>query len=166
MFFVYQAGQDFHADLYPDTAGQTPAMTAEDWWKGENKQVLTTFVLFMGNSMNSKGFLTENWSLWEKKCEEKEKVSQTILTFYDIFNSLIRALLQVERVSLHPSKRPKPATPSAQETKPKDLPRGKSKEVCGRNMRRSIYFIGIIVLQCLFLFFSGGLDLQQSPHYA
>uniref|UniRef100_A0A673NA62 Coronin n=1 Tax=Sinocyclocheilus rhinocerous TaxID=307959 RepID=A0A673NA62_9TELE len=67
-----KAGQDFHADLYPDTVGHTPAMTAEDWWKGENKQV--------------------------------------------------------ERVSLHPSKRPKPATPSAQETKPKDLPRGKSKE--------------------------------------
>uniref|UniRef100_A0A8C2KS76 Coronin n=1 Tax=Cyprinus carpio TaxID=7962 RepID=A0A8C2KS76_CYPCA len=67
-----KAGQDFHADLYPDTVGHTPAMTAEDWWKGENKQV--------------------------------------------------------ERVSLHPSKRPKPAALSAQETKPKDLPRGKSKE--------------------------------------
>ncbi|KAA0706137.1 Coronin-7 [Triplophysa tibetana] len=34
-----KAGQDFHADLYPDTAGHTPAMTADDWWKGENKQV-------------------------------------------------------------------------------------------------------------------------------
>ncbi|XP_042577294.1 coronin-7 [Cyprinus carpio] len=67
-----KAGQDFHADLYPDTVGHTPAVTAEDWWKGENKQV--------------------------------------------------------ERVSLHPSKRPKPAAPSAQETKPKDLPRDKSKE--------------------------------------
>uniref|UniRef100_A0A8C1LCC1 Coronin n=1 Tax=Cyprinus carpio TaxID=7962 RepID=A0A8C1LCC1_CYPCA len=62
--------KDFHADLYPDTVGHTPAMTAEDWWKGENKQV--------------------------------------------------------ERVSLHPSKRPKPAATSAQETKPKDLPRGPS----------------------------------------
>uniref|UniRef100_A0A673N6N4 Coronin n=1 Tax=Sinocyclocheilus rhinocerous TaxID=307959 RepID=A0A673N6N4_9TELE len=37
-----KAGQDFHADLYPDTVGHTPAMTAEDWWKGENKQVLTS----------------------------------------------------------------------------------------------------------------------------
>uniref|UniRef100_A0A672RX99 Coronin n=1 Tax=Sinocyclocheilus grahami TaxID=75366 RepID=A0A672RX99_SINGR len=37
-----KAGQDFHADLYPDTVGHTLAMTAEDWWKGENKQVLTS----------------------------------------------------------------------------------------------------------------------------
>uniref|UniRef100_A0A9J8ALL2 Coronin n=1 Tax=Cyprinus carpio carpio TaxID=630221 RepID=A0A9J8ALL2_CYPCA len=37
-----KAGQDFHADLYPDTVGHTPAMTAEDWWKGENKQVLSS----------------------------------------------------------------------------------------------------------------------------
>lgn len=35
-----QAGQDFHADLYPDTAGQTAAMSAEEWWAGENKEVL------------------------------------------------------------------------------------------------------------------------------
>uniref|UniRef100_A0A8C2KTT5 Coronin n=1 Tax=Cyprinus carpio TaxID=7962 RepID=A0A8C2KTT5_CYPCA len=34
--------KDFHADLYPDTVGHTPAMTAEDWWKGENKQVLSS----------------------------------------------------------------------------------------------------------------------------
>ncbi|XP_057200954.1 coronin-7 [Triplophysa rosa] len=33
-----KAGQDFHADLYPDTTGHTPAMTADDWWRGENKQ--------------------------------------------------------------------------------------------------------------------------------
>uniref|UniRef100_A0A8C1LW38 Coronin n=1 Tax=Cyprinus carpio TaxID=7962 RepID=A0A8C1LW38_CYPCA len=104
-----KAGQDFHADLYPDTVGHTPAVTAEDWWKGENKQV--------------------------------------------------------ERVSLHPSKRPKPAAPSAQETKPKDLPRDKSKEVCGRNTRRNVYFTEMMVLQCLSVFFSGGLNLQQSPQH-
>uniref|UniRef100_A0A8C1U7F6 Coronin n=1 Tax=Cyprinus carpio TaxID=7962 RepID=A0A8C1U7F6_CYPCA len=40
-----KTGQDFHADLYPDTVGHTPAVTAEDWWKGENKQVLTSSVL-------------------------------------------------------------------------------------------------------------------------
>ncbi|XP_012694253.2 coronin-7 isoform X1 [Clupea harengus] len=34
-----KAGQDFHADLYPDTMGQTAAMTAGEWWGGENKQV-------------------------------------------------------------------------------------------------------------------------------
>ncbi|XP_063048615.1 coronin-7 isoform X1 [Engraulis encrasicolus] len=34
-----KAGQDFHADLYPDTAGQTAAMSAEEWWAGENKEV-------------------------------------------------------------------------------------------------------------------------------
>uniref|UniRef100_A0A8C1LZY5 Coronin n=1 Tax=Cyprinus carpio TaxID=7962 RepID=A0A8C1LZY5_CYPCA len=101
--------KDFHADLYPDTVGHTPAVTAEDWWKGENKQV--------------------------------------------------------ERVSLHPSKRPKPAAPSAQETKPKDLPRDKSKEVCGRNTRRNVYFTEMMVLQCLSVFFSGGLNLQQSPQH-
>uniref|UniRef100_A0A3Q3N471 Coronin n=1 Tax=Mastacembelus armatus TaxID=205130 RepID=A0A3Q3N471_9TELE len=32
-------GQEFHDDLYPDTAGTTPAMSAEEWWKGGNKQV-------------------------------------------------------------------------------------------------------------------------------
>ncbi|XP_041943104.1 coronin-7-like isoform X3 [Alosa sapidissima] len=34
-----KSGQDFHADLYPDTLGQTAAMTTEEWWGGENKQV-------------------------------------------------------------------------------------------------------------------------------
>ncbi|KAI4890469.1 hypothetical protein NFI96_021847 [Prochilodus magdalenae] len=34
-----KAGQDFHADLYPDTLGHTAAMTAEEWWQGANKQV-------------------------------------------------------------------------------------------------------------------------------
>uniref|UniRef100_A0A667YHY3 Coronin n=1 Tax=Myripristis murdjan TaxID=586833 RepID=A0A667YHY3_9TELE len=31
--------KEFHADLYPDTVGTTPAMSAEEWWKGGNKQV-------------------------------------------------------------------------------------------------------------------------------
>ncbi|XP_068191934.1 coronin-7-like isoform X1 [Antennarius striatus] len=31
--------QEFHDDLYPDTAGTTPAMSAEEWWQGGNKQV-------------------------------------------------------------------------------------------------------------------------------
>ncbi|XP_075942074.1 coronin-7 isoform X1 [Anarhichas minor] len=34
-----QSSQEFHEDLYPDTVGTTPAMTAEEWWKGGNKQV-------------------------------------------------------------------------------------------------------------------------------
>lgn len=39
-FFVFQnSGQEFHEDLYPDTVGTTPAMSAEEWWKGGNKQV-------------------------------------------------------------------------------------------------------------------------------
>uniref|UniRef100_A0A8C9ZY86 Coronin n=1 Tax=Sander lucioperca TaxID=283035 RepID=A0A8C9ZY86_SANLU len=33
------SGQEFHEDLYPDTVGTTPAMSAEEWWKGGNKQV-------------------------------------------------------------------------------------------------------------------------------
>ncbi|XP_011602276.2 coronin-7-like isoform X3 [Takifugu rubripes] len=33
------SGQEFHEDLYPDTAGATPAMSAEEWWQGGNKQV-------------------------------------------------------------------------------------------------------------------------------
>ncbi|KAM9843793.1 coronin-7-like isoform 2-T2 [Aulostomus maculatus] len=32
-------GQEFHADLYPDTVGTTPAMSADEWWQGGNKQV-------------------------------------------------------------------------------------------------------------------------------
>ena len=42
-----QAGQDFHADLYPDTMGQTAAMTAGEWWGGENKQVRPKHLKFM-----------------------------------------------------------------------------------------------------------------------
>uniref|UniRef100_A0A673AL35 Coronin n=1 Tax=Sphaeramia orbicularis TaxID=375764 RepID=A0A673AL35_9TELE len=34
------SGFEFHADLYPDTVGTTPAMSAEEWWKGGNKQVM------------------------------------------------------------------------------------------------------------------------------
>lgn len=32
-------GQEFHEDLYPDTVGTAPAMSAEEWWQGGNKQV-------------------------------------------------------------------------------------------------------------------------------
>uniref|UniRef100_G3PBH3 Coronin n=2 Tax=Gasterosteus aculeatus aculeatus TaxID=481459 RepID=G3PBH3_GASAC len=33
------SNQEFHEDLYPDTVGTTPAMSAEEWWEGGNKQV-------------------------------------------------------------------------------------------------------------------------------
>lgn len=33
------SGQEFHEDLYPDTVGKTPAMSADEWWQGGNKQV-------------------------------------------------------------------------------------------------------------------------------
>lgn len=37
---VFQhSGQEFHDDLYPDTVGTTPGMSAEEWWQGGNKQV-------------------------------------------------------------------------------------------------------------------------------
>uniref|UniRef100_A0A9J8D3J0 Coronin n=1 Tax=Cyprinus carpio carpio TaxID=630221 RepID=A0A9J8D3J0_CYPCA len=45
--------KDFHADLYPDTVGHTPAVTAEDWWKGENKQVVTSSVLVTASTSSS-----------------------------------------------------------------------------------------------------------------
>ncbi|CAG00168.1 unnamed protein product, partial [Tetraodon nigroviridis] len=32
------SGQEFHEDLYPDTTGTTPAMSAEEWWQGGDKQ--------------------------------------------------------------------------------------------------------------------------------
>ncbi|KAK3552873.1 hypothetical protein QTP86_024776 [Hemibagrus guttatus] len=67
-----KAGQDFHADLYPDTAGHTAAMTADEWWQGMNKQV--------------------------------------------------------EKLSLHPDKRPKGKTPDNQDAA-NELLRRKSKEV-------------------------------------
>lgn len=68
-----KAGQDFHADLYPDTVGQTPAMSAEEWWQGENRQV--------------------------------------------------------QRVSLHPDKRPKPSPAAAsKEPAKRELSSGRSKE--------------------------------------
>ncbi|XP_060945712.1 coronin-7 [Limanda limanda] len=34
-----RSGQEFHDDLYPDTVGATPSMSAEEWWQGGNKQV-------------------------------------------------------------------------------------------------------------------------------
>ncbi|XP_061079905.1 coronin-7 isoform X1 [Conger conger] len=68
-----KAGQDFHADLYPDTLGQTAAMSAEEWWQGENRQV--------------------------------------------------------QRVSLHPDKRPKPgATATKKEPAKREPSSGRSKE--------------------------------------
>uniref|UniRef100_A0A673AMB8 Coronin n=1 Tax=Sphaeramia orbicularis TaxID=375764 RepID=A0A673AMB8_9TELE len=68
------SGFEFHADLYPDTVGTTPAMSAEEWWKGGNKQV--------------------------------------------------------EKVSLHPDKQPKPkATPASQTPAKKELTSRGSKEV-------------------------------------
>lgn len=33
------SAHEFHDDLYPDTAGTTPAMSADEWWTGGNKQV-------------------------------------------------------------------------------------------------------------------------------
>ncbi|XP_015246707.1 PREDICTED: coronin-7-like isoform X2 [Cyprinodon variegatus] len=33
------SGHEFHDDLYPDTVGTTPAMSAEEWWQGGKKQV-------------------------------------------------------------------------------------------------------------------------------
>uniref|UniRef100_A0A1A8KRP6 Coronin n=1 Tax=Nothobranchius kuhntae TaxID=321403 RepID=A0A1A8KRP6_NOTKU len=62
------SGQEFHEDLYPDTVGTTPAMSAEEWWQGGNQQV--------------------------------------------------------EKVSLHPDKRPKPAAKQTPGKKESDQPRG------------------------------------------
>uniref|UniRef100_A0A8C7YXE4 Coronin n=1 Tax=Oryzias sinensis TaxID=183150 RepID=A0A8C7YXE4_9TELE len=36
------SGYEFQEDLYPDTAGTSPAMSAEEWWQGGNKQVTNT----------------------------------------------------------------------------------------------------------------------------
>ncbi|XP_026864930.2 coronin-7 isoform X2 [Electrophorus electricus] len=67
-----KGGQDFHADLYPDTLGHMAAMTADEWWAGANKQV--------------------------------------------------------QRVSLHPDKRPRGRAQRASQVPAKELPRGRSKE--------------------------------------
>lgn len=39
LLLFQQSGQEFHEDLFPDTAGTTAAMSAEEWWQGGNKQV-------------------------------------------------------------------------------------------------------------------------------
>ncbi|XP_029998000.1 coronin-7 [Sphaeramia orbicularis] len=76
------SGFEFHADLYPDTVGTTPAMSAEEWWKGGNKQV--------------------------------------------------------EKVSLHPDKQPKPkATPASQTPAKKELTSRGSKEDPGHGCSTS-----------------------------
>lgn len=38
-FVLQHSSQEFHEDIYPDTVGSTPAMSAEEWWQGGNKQV-------------------------------------------------------------------------------------------------------------------------------
>uniref|UniRef100_A0A669EMK9 Coronin n=1 Tax=Oreochromis niloticus TaxID=8128 RepID=A0A669EMK9_ORENI len=83
ILFVFQnSGHEFHDDLYPDTVGTTPAMSAEEWWKGGNKQV--------------------------------------------------------ERVSLHPDKRPKQkAAPAKQTPAKKEVASGGSKEVRSRDCSTS-----------------------------
>ncbi|KAM9346479.1 coronin-7 [Symphorus nematophorus] len=76
------SGQEFHEDLYPDTAGTTPAMSAEEWWQGGNKQV--------------------------------------------------------EKVSLHPDKQPKPKAPPAKQVPAKkELASGGSKEDPARGCSNS-----------------------------
>uniref|UniRef100_A0A4W6BRJ2 Coronin n=1 Tax=Lates calcarifer TaxID=8187 RepID=A0A4W6BRJ2_LATCA len=64
------SGQEFHDDLYPDTAGTTPAMSAEEWWQGGNKQVMvlypqqvySAFVLSRGCSTSSSPLSTPSSS--------------------------------------------------------------------------------------------------------
>ena len=41
---MLQSYSDFHADLFPDTPGNVPAMTAEQWYDGANTKVLKTLV--------------------------------------------------------------------------------------------------------------------------
>lgn len=38
-FYFLQTYSDFHADLYPDTSGEVPAMSAEQWIQGSNAKV-------------------------------------------------------------------------------------------------------------------------------
>lgn len=40
--YIITQSSDFHADLFPDTLGGTPAMTAEQWLQGANLQVTCT----------------------------------------------------------------------------------------------------------------------------
>ncbi len=40
---VWQSYQDFHSDLFPDTASGIPALSADSWFKGENQMVSQIF---------------------------------------------------------------------------------------------------------------------------
>lgn len=52
---VFQhSGHEFHEDLYPDTVGTTPAMSAEEWWQGGNKQVQNLHPVY--------------WPIWSSHC--------------------------------------------------------------------------------------------------
>ncbi len=55
-----------------------------------------------------------------------------------------------------------PSAPSAQETKPKDLPRCKSKEVCGRNTRRK-FTLQKLWSYSVYLCFSQEASTSSSP---
>lgn len=100
---VFQhSGQEFHEDLYPDTAGTTPAMSAEEWWQGGNKQV-------KGSPLST---------------------SLSGLHTVRTHQAISSVCPQVEKVSLQPDKQPKPkAPPAKQMPAKKELASRGSKEV-------------------------------------
>ena len=40
-----QSYREFHADLFPDTYSGEPAMTSEEWFQGENKEVISSWLV-------------------------------------------------------------------------------------------------------------------------
>lgn len=50
-YFLYLQSELFQEDLYPDTPGDIPAVSAEEWWEGVSKEPilmsLKGWVLFL-----------------------------------------------------------------------------------------------------------------------
>lgn len=38
MYVINPQSELFQEDLYPDTPGDIPAVSAEEWWEGQNKE--------------------------------------------------------------------------------------------------------------------------------
>lgn len=111
LLFLQNSGQEFHDDLYPDTVGTTPAMSAEEWWQGGNKQVMILHP------------------------QVKPRICSVCTP-----QTLSCVCAQVEKVSLNPDKRPKPKpAPAKQTPAKKEVSSGGSKEV--RHTSAGIIFV-------------------------
>lgn len=120
---------EFHEDLFPDTAGCIPASDPHAWWVGSNQQVgALTLALQLGWPLPASTCPTHDPTvqLYELSCPVSPSLSLSPAWDTTFFS-------QVQKVSLHPARRPHlsftsclvpPAEPSPDQAQPADTPAG------------------------------------------